>query len=101
MPERPGKVTYADEDDLIARCFAANIKGAIDASAEDLLLRYLQSPVDFAAVKAVYEESYGGDPGPLIKDTFSEHDDVIEYLLVKTGLMDTGLVVVADEFGQS
>ena len=95
------EITYADEDDLIARTFAANIKAAIEKGDEDLILLYLQSAVDFASVKAVYQESYGDEPGPLIKGKFTENDDVIEYLLVRSGLMETGLTVVEDEFGQS
>lgn len=99
--EAAGEITYADEDDLIARSFAANIKAAIDEGSEPLILQYLQAAVDFAAVKAVYQENYADEPGPLIKKAFTENDDVIEYLLVRSGLMETGLTVVKDEFGQS
>ncbi len=101
MPESPVPLICILGPTAAGKTRLAAHVAAIANGEEDLILGYLQAAVDYAAVKAVYQESDGEDVGALIKAKFTENDDVIEYLLTRTGLLATGLTVVEDEFGRA
>lgn len=84
-----GCVTYDDEEELLGRHYAADIRAAAQTPDLDRMLLYLQSAVDFSAVKKMYRQSYGTDPGKDILNAFNgdEDGDVIELFLAKTGLI--------------
>lgn len=98
-----GKVTYDDEDDLIARHYAADIRAAAQTPGLDRMLLYLQSAVDFVAVNRVYQESYGTDAGKEVLAAFKgdEDEDVIELYLLKTGLIDRASFSLKSEGGRA
>ncbi|MFW5443930.1 MAG: hypothetical protein ACKE51_06465, partial [Methylococcaceae bacterium] len=84
-----GLATIEDEEDLIAKSFAANILAATKNKKIDLMLQYLQSAVDYSAIKSAYQENYGKDVGTDIKQAFSadEQTNVISFLLKQAKLV--------------
>lgn len=94
-----GEITYADEGDLMAKSHAANMHAAIKGADMESLMCLLQSAVDFSAVRAAYQENYKGDAGEAIRGAFSSdtQKDVVDFLLVKTGLADDGTLTLYEE----
>jgi len=94
-----GEVSYADEEDLIAKSLAANIYATIEGGDMECLLGLLQSAVDFSAVGAVYEKNYKSAISEAIRGAFSAgaKKDVVDFLLVKTGLADDGMITIYEE----
>lgn len=86
----PGLTTIKDEEDLIAKSFAADIQAAVKDKNIDLIAQYLQSAVDFSAIKSAYQENYGKDVGKEIQQAFNKKEEqitVITFLLKQTKLL--------------
>lgn len=94
-----GKVTYEDEDDLIARSFAANMNASLSKENHALMIQLLQSAVDFEAVDSVFASIYGDRLGDRIKEVFAqgEHRIAFRYLLAVTGLSGESQIVTGSD----
>lgn len=94
-----GTITFEEEEGMIAKSFAANIFAAIESNNTDVIVQLLQSAVDYSAVKAAYQVNYKGDVGEAIREAFTrkEEVDVIDYLLLKTKLIEDGNITLIEE----
>ncbi|WP_300672773.1 type VI secretion system tube protein TssD [Desulfoluna sp.] len=98
-----GYISYEDEGDLIAKSLAANIQAAIQGGDMESLLSLMQSAVDFKTVGAAYKANYKGELSEDIRGAFDSgvQKDVVDFLLVKTGLADDGMITFYEETQQA
>jgi len=94
-----GEMTYTNEEDLIAKSLAANIHGAIEGVDMESLLGLMQSAVDFKTVGQAYKTNYNVQLTEAMRDAFNAEiqKDTVNFLLLKTGLMDDGKVKLYEE----
>lgn len=94
-----GEVTYANEEDLIAKSLAANIHGAIERIDMESLLGLMQSAVDFKTVGQAYQTNYNAELTEAMRDAFNTETqkDAVNFLLLKTGLMNDSKVKLYEE----
>ena len=81
-----GEITY-DNEELLNKSHVADFHGSTTSVNKDLVIRLLQSSMDFELIKGLYQEIHESDLGNSIQEAFKEEmDEQLNTLLEKSGL---------------